>query len=216
MLKNQYLNYPEVTSLNSTTEKLLVMLHGWGSDGNDLINLVPYMQEALPSYHFISPHGIETYEKGPYGRQWFSLEDRNPSKILNLVENNASLVKDLIKMKQQELSLTNKDTILLGFSQGSMIGLYLTLIEQNPYAATIGFSGKLIPPIELINRQTPICLIHGKEDDILDCQELEIASDYFVTNKIEHKKIIIDNLKHSIDHQGIKFAIKFLQENINI
>ena len=58
MLRNQFLDYPEVASLNAIPEKLVVMLHGVGSDGNDLISLVPYIQKAMPTCHFISPHGV--------------------------------------------------------------------------------------------------------------------------------------------------------------
>ncbi|MFK7968151.1 MAG: dienelactone hydrolase family protein [Rickettsiaceae bacterium] len=216
MLKNQFLDYPEIASLNITAEKLVVMLHGVGSDGNDLISLVPYIQKAMPTCHFISPHGIEAYDMAPFGRQWFSLQDRTPSTIINLINNNVTLVQNLIETKQKELSLTNKDTILFGFSQGAMMGMYLTLITQDPYAATIAFSGKLIPPMKLANKKTPICLIHGKEDDVLSYKELEISADYFVKNNIKHEKLIIDNLTHSIDDKGIKFAIKFLQENTHI
>jgi hypothetical protein len=62
MQENQFLDYPEIASLTPTPEKLVVLLHGLGSDGNDLINLVPYIQKAMPACHFISPHGIEAYD----------------------------------------------------------------------------------------------------------------------------------------------------------
>ena len=103
MLRNQFLDYPEVASLNAIPEKLVVMLHGVGSDGNDLISLVPYIQKAMPTCHFISPHGVEAYDMAPFGRQWFSLQDRTPSTILNLIDNNVSLVRNLIEQKQNML-----------------------------------------------------------------------------------------------------------------
>ena len=206
MLRNQFLDYPEVASLNAIPEKLVVMLHGVGSDGNDLISLVPYIQKAMPTCHFISPHGVEAYDMAPFGRQWFSLQDRTPSTILNLIDNNVSLVRNLIEEKQKSLSLTNKDTILFGFSQGTMMGLYLTLTTKDPYAAIVAFSGKLIPPVNLANQQTPICLIHGKEDDVLSYKELEISADYLTKNNIKHKKLVIDNLTHSIDDKYLKNA----------
>lgn len=216
MLNNRFLEYPEITCLSSSPNKLVVMLHGVGSDGNDLISLVPYIQKALPTCHFISPHGVEPYDMAPFGRQWFSLQDRTPNIILNLMSNNASLVRNLIETKQKQLSLTNKDTILFGFSQGTMIGLYLTLTASEPYSATIAFSGKLIPPVKLTNNQTPICLVHGREDDVLSYEEINHSTDYFIKNNIKHEKLIIDNLAHSIDDKGIKFVIKFLQKNTDI
>lgn len=63
------MDYPEIKSLNKKADKLVVMLHGVGSDGNDLISLVPYIQNSLPNCHFISPHAIEPYDMAPFGRQ---------------------------------------------------------------------------------------------------------------------------------------------------
>ena len=122
MLKNQLLECPEIPPL-SKPEKLMVMLHGLGSDGNDLINLVPYLQQSMSNCHFISPHGIEPYDMAPFGRQWFSLKDRDAKTVLKLLATNAHSVKNLIEQQQKALSLTNKDTILLGFSQGAMVAL---------------------------------------------------------------------------------------------
>ncbi len=216
MQKNYFLEYPEVAPLNKCAKKLVVMLHGVGSNGDDLIGLVPYLYEVMPTCHFISPHGIEAYDMAPFGRQWFSLKDRTSNTISRLINNSTPLVSNLIEEKQKKLSLTNKDTILIGFSQGAMMGLYLTLTAKDPYAAIISFSGRLIPPLTLTNKQTPVCLIHGKEDEVLSYEELEIAADYLIKNNINHKKLIVNNLTHSIDNKGLEFAINFLQKYTNI
>jgi phospholipase/carboxylesterase len=211
MQENQFLDYPEIASLTPTPEKLVVLLHGLGSDGNDLINLVPYIQKAMPACHFISPHGIEAYDMAPFGRQWFSLQDRSASVVLKLAEKNAPLINELIKHKQKELNITNKNTILIGFSQGAMIAMYLTLTQMESYGATIAFSGRLLPLTNLINRLTPICLIHGKDDDVVNYEETNNAAKYFTKNEIKHEKLLIDNLTHSIDDKGLKFALQFLK-----
>jgi phospholipase/carboxylesterase len=212
MNKNLTLEYPEIPALTKNPDKLVVLLHGVGSDGHDLISLVPYIQKSLPSCHFISPHGVEAYDMAPFGRQWFSIADRTPEIIRNLTDNNAKLVKELITKKQQELELTNKDTILVGFSQGSMMAVYLTLTTKDPYGSTIAFSGRLIKPTNLENKATPICIIHGKEDDVVFSSEADILSKYLEENHVKYEKLIINNLAHSIDGQGLKFALKFLEK----
>jgi len=211
MQRNQFLDYPEIASLTPIPEKLVVLLHGLGSDGNDLISLVPYIQKAMPACHFISPHGIEAYDMAPFGRQWFSLRDRSAPVVLKLAEQNAPLINELIKHKQKELNITNDNTILIGFSQGAMIAMYLTLTQTEPYGTTIAFSGRLLPPTNLINSLTPICLIHGNEDDVVDPQETNNAAKYFIEKGIKHEKLIINNLAHSIDDKGLKFALQFLK-----
>lgn len=200
----------EIKSSNQKAEKLMVMLHGVGSDENDLISLAPFFQESFPDYHFFSPNGIEPYDMAPFGRQWFSLQDRSSSTIMNLIEKNTPSILNLIKDKQNELGLTNADTILLGFSQGTMIATYLTFTQDIPFFAMVGFSGIVVPPKILKNTDTPICIIHGEEDDILDVSESKKLAKYCEENNIENQLLIVQNLTHSIDSSGIEFAKKFL------
>ncbi len=213
MINQEIMNYPEIKPLERKATKLLVMLHGVGSDGNDLISLVPFIQHSLPTCHFISPHGIEPYNMAPFGRQWFSLIDKTPTTIIKLVNKNIINVLKLIESKQKELELTNTETIIFGFSQGTMIGINLTLSQKKPFAAMIGFSGKLILPNKLKNTSTPICIIHGEQDDIVPASESSKLAKYCKKHNIEHKLLIVPNLTHSIDTTGIKFALNFLKEN---
>ena len=214
-MSQNYLPYPEVKAINEPAKKLLVFIHGLGSDGHDLISLAPFMQKDLPDCHFISPHGVEPYDMAPYGRQWFSLIDRAPSSIISVTGVNIPLLAEIIKDKQEQLSLSNKDTILVGFSQGTMMGLYLTLIQSEPFYAMVGFSGRLIPPPACNNLLTPICLIHGESDGIVPAEALSHCVKYLNSHNIKTASLLIPNLAHSIDAKGMEFAIKFIQ-NIGV
>lgn len=208
---DNYTTHPEIKSLSQPATKLLVLIHGLGSDGHDLISLVPFFQKDLPNCHFIAPHGIEPFDMAPYGRQWFSLNDRSPMKIIQLVTANIPLIWNMIKQKQEELNLTNKDTIFVGFSQGTMVALYLALIQQEPLNCVVGFSGRLILPPQINNSTTPICLIHGEADQVIEVTELDNAVKYFDKRNIKYQSLKIPNLSHSIDGKGIDFAIKFIK-----
>ncbi|RYE06581.1 MAG: hydrolase [Rickettsiaceae bacterium] len=210
---NDYYPFPEVKAVNVPAKKLIVFIHGLGSDGNDLISLAPLIQQQLPDYHFISPHGVEAYDMAPYGRQWFSLSDRNPYKILELVAKNVLLLGEIIKSAQNSLGLSNKDTAIIGFSQGCMIGLYLTLIQSEPFEHMIGFSGRLVPPPKCINKNTPVCLIHGVEDEVIEVKELDHMSRYLNIHSIKNDTLKIPNLGHTIDNQGLEFALQFIKNN---
>lgn len=211
MTKNEILSYPEVKSLDSQCKKLVVLLHGLGSDGNDLIGLAPLMSREFSDCHFIAPHGVEKFDSAPYGRQWFSLNNRNPDYVRELVAKNTGLVTDIIQKKQAELNLTNKDTILIGFSQGTMMGLYLNFIQKEPFDSMVGFSGRLIAPQECINKTTPVCVIHGELDDVVDVSSMDETVEYLEKYDIPYSKYKIPNLTHSIDDRGIQFAIKFIK-----
>jgi phospholipase/carboxylesterase len=206
--------YPEIKALSGDTKQLIVFLHGLGSDGYDLISLVPLIRQELPDCHFISPHGVEAFDMAPYGRQWFSLSDRDPHKLSKLVATNISSLTKIITEKQLELNLTNKETIIIGFSQGTMIGLYLNLIQDDPFSCMVGFSGRLIPPPECKNKTTAICLIHGELDDMVDVSEMSNIAEYLSQQHIKHVTLKIPNLMHSIDAKGINFALDFIKSNI--
>lgn len=214
MAKNKILPYPELPAAGNKAKKIVVLLHGLGSDGHDLINLAPLMHKDLPDCHFISPHAVEPFDMAPYGRQWFSLSDRTPEVLKELVAKNIPMLAEIIKEKQQELGLSNKDTIIMGFSQGTMMGLYLTLIQHEPFAAMVAFSGRLIEPNHCLNNKTPVAIIHGQQDDVVDFNELYKITDYLTTHNIKHETCIIPDLAHSIDAKGLDFAIKFIKDSV--
>ena len=206
------LAYPEEPAIDTPAKKLVVFLHGVGSDGNDLISLVPFIQKELPFYHFISPHGVEAYDMAPFGRQWFSLIDRTPEIIKAQVKANAPLVANIIADKQKILGLTNHDTYIFGFSQGTMLGIYLTLTAKEPYAGMLAFSGRLIQPELLHNKSTPFCIVHGEQDSVVSVEESEKMAQYCNQHTIKYEKLIIPNLIHSIDASGLQFAVNFIKK----
>ncbi|KAF8818210.1 alpha/beta hydrolase [Rickettsia endosymbiont of Cardiosporidium cionae] len=201
----------EVSPLSGNEiKKLVVMLHGLGSDGNDMISIVPFFQQDITDALFFAPNGIEAYDAGNFGMQWFSAINKSEHAMQLLLQNNISKIYEIISKKQVELSLTNRETIIIGFSQGSMVGLYLTLTQQMPFLAMISFSGKLITPRTVTNHITPICLIHGSTDKIITPDHTSATSEFLNKYNIYNSKLIIPNLGHSIDFEGINFAIKFL------
>lgn len=209
----EILPYPEILAENEA-KKLVVFIHGLGSDGNDLIALTPFFQVQLQDAHYMSPHGVEPCDMAPYGRQWFSLLDRTPDVVKKLAAKNAPYLEQIIQDKQQELGLTNKDTVLIGFSQGTMISTYLTLSQDEPFAALIAYSGRLIPPEQIHNKDTPICIVHGVNDEIVSVDESYDMAEFFNQNNISNEILTIHNLDHSIDNEGIKFASNFLNKHL--
>lgn len=205
-------SYLELPSLSGKNKKLVVMLHGVGSDGGDLISLAPFINSDFPDYYFFSPNGIESYDMAPFGYQWFSLKDRTPDVIIQQAKQNAPKIEKIISKKQKQLNLSNEDTILFGFSQGAMIASYLTLSQKEPYHAMLGFAGRLIIGNEEgINKKTPICLVHGECDEIVPHSFSKDFQKYCIDNSIKCELKLIPNLEHSIDHAGIEFAKNFLK-----
>ena len=201
----------EQPSLSGNTKTLMVLLHGLGSNGDDLFSLVPYLAPKLPDTHFFSPDGTEPCDMVPFGYQWFSLQDRSPNKIASELERSAASISKMIEDKAKELGLSQEDVVLFGFSQGTMVSIYLSLTTKEPYKAVLGFSGRLYMPPKVTNTKTPVCLVHGAEDDIVPPDSLAHSKEALEKLGIEVSDLIVPNLVHSIDMMGLEFAMKFLQ-----
>ncbi len=191
--------------------KLIIFLHGLGSDGQDLIGLTPYFAPSLQDAHFYSPNGIEKCDLSPFGYQWFSLKNRDPNIIAGEIERVSQSVLDLIEAKLNELKLTYEDLAIIGFSQGTMLGLYLCHAFELNIGAMVGFSGAFLPPSVIKNNKTPICLIHGTSDEVVSFASMTHAEERLKNIGV---KIVethsIQNIGHTIDLNGLKFATNFL------
>lgn len=192
-------------------KNLIIMLHGYGSNGDDLIALKPFFEHLLPDTYFYSPDGIEECELGVYGYQWFSLMDRTDEAIQKELDTKGEQAREMIEAKMQEVGVSHENTILLGFSQGTMLSMYLSLSSTASFKSVIGFSGRLFLPQEIKNKATPICLIHGKEDDVVPYSSLDLAKGQLDRIGVRVDTLGIENLAHSIDMEGVKFAVEFLK-----
>ena len=201
----------EKAASSGKAKNLMVLLHGLGSNGDDLFSLVPFLQRALPDTHFFAPDGIEQYDMAPYGFQWFSLQDRNEEVLRKELERNAPAVHKMVEDKAKELGLGLEDVVLLGFSQGTMTSLYLTLSGGANFKAVLGFSGALIKPSKPIAGKTPICLIHGQEDSVVPHTCMEKARRVLRDLQMEVDTLSIPYLDHSIDMRGIQKAVEFIR-----
>ena len=151
-------------------KQLAVLLHGWGADGPNLIDLADAFAPVLPEAQFIAPNAPFPCEANPYGYQWFSLMDRQPQHMLEGARGAAEILNAFFDEQLKMLSLDNSKLILIGFSQGTMMAVHIALRRTPQIAAVIGYSGMLIGPDVLskeIAARPPVCLIHGEADDVV-------------------------------------------------
>lgn len=208
------MNNLEIPS-KTNAKNLVVFLHGLGSDGHDLLGLVPFFKDALPDCHFFSPNGIERCDMSAFGYQWFSLRNRDLASMQSELERTAPIILDIIELKLNELSLTFEDLILIGFSQGTMMSLYISHAYEFSVKAVIGFSGAFFPPTQIKNNKSPVCLIHGEQDDVVNFSSM--TSSYETLKKAGVQEIEthgIKNLTHTIDLSGIEFAKNFIKKHL--
>lgn len=165
-------------AMGGAPDSLVVFLHGWGADGNDLIALADEWASALPRTRFASPHAPEVCDENPAGRQWFSLGARAPEALLRGAENAARGIDRFLDDELARLGLDESRLALVGFSQGAMMALHVALRRPRAVAAVVGYSGALIGPETLADaiRARPfVFLAHGDADPVVPPGSLPAA-----------------------------------------
>ncbi len=193
--------------------QLVVLLHGVGADGADLITLSQAMGQALPHARFVAPNGPEPCDMAPMGYQWFSLSDRNPATMLAGVQRSAPLIDAFIDEELASHGLGDHQLALLGFSQGTMMSLHVAPRRQKAMAGVLGFSGALLAPDKLAAEtvsKPPMLLIHGDADPVVPVQALHAAIAGLKAADFPVEGSVRPGLPHGIDPEGITQGSAFL------
>ena len=196
-------------------KQLVVLLHGVGADGDDLISLAPYVAQVLPDAAFVSPHAPFPYDMAPFGRQWFSLQDRALETMLGGVRMAAPILDGFLDAELEKAGLPPERMALVGFSQGTMMSLHVGPRRETPLGAIVGFSGALLAPELLsgeIRSRPPVLLVHGAADELVPAQALPVAVAALEANRVPVTQELRPGLGHSIDERGLQLAMAFLAE----
>ena len=209
----QSLNYEKFPDHDFEPNSLVVLLHGIGADAFDLIPLAKYWALTLKKTKFYSLHAPYPCKLTPFGKQWFDLEDRDQTRILKEIELIKPMIITFLKKKLKNYNLQYKDLILVGFSQGTMVALNLTLTMKEEVKGVLGYSGGVIltksGKIEIISKPN-ICLVHGKNDEVVPKKMMETTKIILKDNNIDVDTHLIENLGHSIDQNGLEIGQNFL------
>jgi phospholipase/carboxylesterase len=202
----------------SSPKSLVLLLHGLGSNGRDLISLSPYFAKELPDTVFVSPDAPFPCDMVPPGYpdsyQWFSLQDRDPDKVLKGVQTAAPILERFIEEQIKKYNVTADKTALVGFSQGTMMSLYAGPRYKEPLAGILGYSGALIG--DMGANKLPIHLIHGEADDVVPVEQYHHARDTLEKAGFPVGGHTTPNLPHSIDENGIRGGATFLTSILSV
>jgi phospholipase/carboxylesterase len=193
--------------------QLVVLLHGYGSDGNDLIGLAPHWARQLPRAEFLSPHAPFPCEMGPFGHQWFSFADRTPAAILAGTRAAATILDAFLDEALAARGLSERDMALVGFSQGTMMALFVGLRRPSAVAAVVGYSGALVGAESLaaeIRSRPPVLLVHGDADPVVPFSELAGATAALKEVGVAVTSEARPGLPHSIDERGLALGGQFI------
>lgn len=194
-------------------DSAVLLLHGYGSNADDLIALAPELADVLPTTVFLSPNAPFPCEMSPLGHQWFSLQEFTPLNRWKGVREAAPFIEQMIKDIQAEFDLPLSRLALAGFSQGGMLSLHVAPRLPEPLAAVVSFSGMLVGAEHLpaeITARPPVLLVHGQMDPVVPFASLPMAEAALKTCGFRVETEICPFMPHSIDEAGLQHARRFL------
>lgn len=195
-------------------KSLVVLLHGYGSNAEDLMGLVPYWRDGLPDTGFLAPNAPEPCPGVPFGRQWWGFADRSPEARGQGIRQAAAILNGFLDQVLEQQELGDGRLALVGFSQGTMMALHVGTRRPQPPAGIVGFSGALVDPESLASEarsKPPVLLIHGDADTMVPPTALPQAAAALTGIGLEVETHIAPGLGHSIDEAGLRLGAQFLQ-----
>lgn len=197
-------------------DSAVVLLHGYGSDGNDLITMAPAFQPLLPGALFVSPNAPQPLGMGGY--QWFPIDwtgDRLASRQTGVIGARPILVEFLNDLWTQT-GIAPSRTILAGFSQGAMMALHvgLSLPAEQTLMGVIGISGAFLPPGEFGSdalAHPPVCLIHGDLDEVVDPNHSADANSLLTNAGFEVHYHVSRGVGHGVAPDGMDYIARFIE-----
>lgn len=197
---------PRLDPVNGPAQQLVVFLHGYGADGNDLIALGKQWQALLPQAAFVSPNAPQPCDNAPGRYQWFALARIDPNETQRGTESAAPILEAFLDEELERLNLSPDKLALVGFSQGTMMALHVGLRRPTPPAAIIGYSGMVVAPErlpEFSNGAPPIYLQHGDQDQVIPVQALFLSASALGAAGLPVQWRMAPGMGHGIDADGL-------------
>lgn len=216
------LDGPRLAPQSGTARQLVVFLHGYGADGNDLIEIGRAWQGLLPDAAFVSPHAPRPCGQSPMGREWFALTLQDPNERWAGVRAAAPVLNEFLDAELQRHRLPPSALALVGFSQGTMMALHVGLRRAVAPAAVIGYSGMLVLPTNPdpdafaaeITARPPVLLIHGDSDELIPAQAVLMAAQGLAALEVPVEWHVSPGLGHGIDQEGLRQGGEFLAQRL--
>jgi phospholipase/carboxylesterase len=198
----------------STPGSMVIFLHGYGSNGADLMGLVPYWRSAVPDTVFLAPNAPQPCPGAPDGYQWWSLTSLDPQARAMGLRQAAPIVDAYIDAELARYGLTEERLALVGFSQGTMMALHVGPRRERALAGILGYSGMLADAEALaaeVQSKPPVLLVHGDADTMVPFASLQRAQATLSGLDFTVDAHVSPGLGHSIDQAGLEVGGAFLQ-----
>ncbi|ABV93430.1 putative phospholipase / carboxylesterase [Dinoroseobacter shibae DFL 12 = DSM 16493] len=205
-----------------TAKRVVVLLHGYGADGNDLLGLADPLSPHMPDTAFLAPNAPERCVNNPMGYQWFPipwLDGSSEEEATVAMERAVDDLNAFLDTVLEEEGISPENLMLLGFSQGTMMSLHVAPRRDEAVAGVVGFSGRLLGPERLedeVKVKMPMLLIHGDQDDVVPPASLPEAANALTAAGFEVYAHISKGTAHGIAPDGLSVALAFMRDKLGL
>jgi phospholipase/carboxylesterase len=213
---------PRAAPRSGQTKSLVILLHGYGADGNDLFGLAGPLAQHMPDTAFRSPNAPERCSVNPMGYQWFPIPwiDGSPEGEMEAsFHSSAEMLDRYLTEAMAEEGVRPAETAIVGFSQGTMMTLHVVPRRPDPVAAIVGFSGRLAEGDKLKDEavsRPPVLLVHGDMDEMIPVAALTEARNGLADAGFQVQWHISHGIGHGIAPDGLGLALGFLIDHLGI
>ncbi|MGR3541680.1 MAG: alpha/beta hydrolase [Hasllibacter sp.] len=199
--------------------RLVIFLHGYGANGADLLGLADVLMPHMPDTAFVAPDAPEA-SPNPGGFQWFPIpwiDGSSEEEARVGLERSAGDLNAFLDHVMAEEDLSEQETIILGFSQGTMRALHVAPRREDAFAGLVCFSGRLLAPEELAEAtvsRPPVLLIHGDMDDVVPPQSMPQAAEALGEAGFEVFGHVMKGTAHGIAPDGLQVALAFMRRSL--
>jgi len=194
-------------------QQIVLLLHGFGSSGSDLISLAPQWQQALPNALFLAPNAPQPNSYLATGYQWWPLTAFTPRALAAGASRSAPAIDAFIDRKLGQYALTETNLAIVGFSQGAMMALHIGLRRPHRVAAVVSYSGMLTGADELSQMpitKPPVLLVHGSADPVVPAAALPAAQSELERLGVDVTVHVSAGVGHTVDPAAIRIGREFV------
>ncbi|MCB1548437.1 MAG: dienelactone hydrolase family protein [Hyphomicrobiaceae bacterium] len=196
-------------------DSLVVLLHGYGASGDDLIALGEQWRPLMPRTAFVAPHAPERLPMGGMaGFQWFHLTMRDAGEYWRGVTKAAPALEAFLAAELMHYGLTGERLALVGFSQGTMMALHVGLRTRLAPAAILGYSGMIAGPEHLVaemRNTPPVLLVHGDQDEVIPVEAMVMTREALLEAGLTPEWHVSPGVGHGIDEAALAHGGRFLR-----
>lgn len=196
-------------------EQLILLLHGWAQDAQDLLGLAQALRSQFPQAAIVVPDAPQAADGGRFGRQWYSVDGIEDETVWHArVDEALALLEPWVRAQQQRLGVGEAATALGGFSQGAVLALQLALRHDGIAGRVLAFGGRLPVPPVAAPRHTTIHLFHGGADRIFSAQFARDALEQLAALQGDATMDIAEGVGHELHPALVECALQRLRSHI--